>query len=180
MVAAAGADREPTHVVSVDLANRLYPYIEFMGFDSGYWTGDVRKLVYVYWLQLRLPLCGLDNLAVLCELYFKDIFRDGAVFGGVGEGDCRPGRKVASVDGCKPRGLYRKSCCSVEVADEGSNDGQVMGIQGGGRGAPLRWGRWMRLEKEREAPKFGAGEFAPTAKDDHVVLVEHSDGGFFK
>ena len=45
-----------------------------------------------------------------------------------------------------------------------------MGIQGGGIGAPLHWDRWMRLWKEIEAPRFGAIEFAPTAKDDHVVL----------
>ena len=66
----------------------------------------------------------------------------------------------------------------MEVVDEGSNDGQVMGIQGGGGGAPLCWDRWMHLGKERKAPKFGAGEFAPTVKDDHVVLEEHSDCGF--
>ena len=131
-------------------------------------------------LQWRLPLCGSETLAVLCEVSFEDLFRDGAVFGGVGEGDSRPGRKVASVDDCKPRGLDRKSCCSVEVSDKGSNYGQVVGIQGGGRGAPLCWGRWMYLGKEIEAPNFGAGEFSQTAKDDHVVLLEHSDGGFSK
>ena len=66
----------------------------------------------------------------------------------------------------------------MEVADEGYNAGQVMGIQGEGRGEPLRWDIWIGLGKERETPKFGAGDFTPTAKDDHVVLGEHSDCGF--
>ena len=83
------------------------------------------------------------------------------------------------MDGCKPRGPDRKSCSSVEVADEGSNSGQIMGVQGGGSRAPLFRNRWMRLGKERKTPDFGAGEFAPAAKDDHVVLEEHSDHGFF-
>ena len=108
----------------------------------------------------------------------EGLFRDGAVFGVVGEGESRPGSKISSMDGCNPRGIDRKACCSVEVVDEGSNDGQVMGIQGGGSGAPLSWDRWMRLGKRRKTPKFGAGEFAPTAKDDHVVLGEHSECGF--
>ena len=69
---------------------------------------------------------------VLREVSFEGIFGDGAVFGGVGEGESRPGSKVASMDGCKPRVLNRKACCSVEVAYEGANAGNVMGIQGGG------------------------------------------------
>ena len=68
----------------------------------------------------------------VCDVSIEGLFRDRAVFGGVGEGESRPGRKFASIDGCKPRGLERKVCCSVEVTDEGSNAGQVMGIQGGG------------------------------------------------
>ena len=111
---------------------------------------------------------------------FEGLFGDGVVFGSVGEGESRPGSKVAGMDGCKPRGFYWKSCCSVEVSDKGTNAGKVMGIQGGGSGAPLCWNRWMRLGKDRKTHKFGAGEFAPDAKDDHVVLVEHSDCGFFK
>ena len=111
---------------------------------------------------------------------FKDLFRDGEVFGGVGKVESRPGSKVVSMDGCKPHGLDRKSYCIVEVADEGSNSGQVVGIRGGGRGAPLCRDIWMRLGKERKTPNFVAGEFAPTAKDDHIFLGEHSGCDFFK
>ena len=99
---------------------------------------------------------------------FEGLFRDGALFGGLGEGDSRPGSNVASMYGCKPRGLERKSCFIVEVVDQGSNDGKGMGIQGEGSGAPLRQDR------------CGASEFLPAAKDDHAVLGEHSDCGFFR
>ena len=83
----------------------------------------------------------------LREVSFKGLFRDGAVLGGVGKGESMPGIKVSSMDGCKPHGLDRKACCSVEAADEGSNAGQVMGVKGGGSGAPLCWDIWMRLGK---------------------------------
>ena len=109
---------------------------------------------------------------------FEVIFGDGAVFGGVGEDDSRPGSKVAGTYGCNPRGLDRKSCCSVEVADEGTDAGKVMGIRGGGSGVPLCQNRWMSLGKERKKPELGAGEFASATKDDHVVLGEHIDRGF--
>ena len=109
---------------------------------------------------------------------FEGLFVDGELFGGVGEGGPRPGSKFAGMDGCKTRGLDRKSCCNVEVADEGVDDGKVMGIQGVGSRAPLRQNRWMSLGKERKTPELGASEFAPAAKDDHVVLGEHSDRVF--
>ena len=36
------------------------------------------------------------------------------------------------------------------------------------------------MEKERKTLELGAGESAPSAKDDHVVLGEHSYRGFSK
>ena len=82
------------------------------------------------------------------------MFGDGAVFGGVGEGEYRLGKKVSGMDGCKPRGLDRKSCSSVEVAYKGADAGKVMGIQVRGSRAPLRQDRWMHLRKDRKTPKF--------------------------
>ena len=111
---------------------------------------------------------------------FEVLFRDEAVFGGVGEGESRPGSKVDGMDGCKPHVIFRKVCCSRELEDEGADAGKVMGIQVGGSGVPLCRNRLMSLGKERKTPEFGAGEFAPAAKDDHVVLGEHSDCSFFK
>ena len=177
-VATSGADKEPTHAISVELAYWLYPDMEFLILDNGELTGDVQKRVNGDWIQWRLPLGGPDTLAGFCEVSIEGLFRDRALFGGIGEDESRPGSKVASISGCKPRGLQRKACCSMEVAYKGSNIGHVRGIQGRGSGAPLRRDRWMRLGKERKTPKFGAGEFAPAAKYDHAVLREHSDCGF--
>ena len=111
---------------------------------------------------------------------FEGLFVDRAVFGGVGEGESRPGSEVSRMDGCKPHGLDRENCCSVDVADEGADAGKVMGIQGGGSGDPLFRNRWMILGKERKTPESGASECAPAAKDDPVVLGDHSDHGFSK
>ena len=44
-VATSGADGEPTHVISAELADCLYPYMEFVGLDSGEWNVSVRKRV---------------------------------------------------------------------------------------------------------------------------------------
>ena len=126
--------------------------MEFLRLDSRELTGDVRKRVNGDWLQWRLPLRGPDTLEGLREVSFKGLFRYGTVFGGVGIGDSRPGRQVTGMDGCKPRGLDRKACCSVEVADEGSNSGQVVVVQGRGSGAPLVgiYGcAWVRREKHQ-------------------------------
>ena len=122
----------------------------------------------------------MDTLEGLSEVSFEGLFGDGEVFDGVGKVESRSGSKVSSMDGCKPRGLDRKACCSVEVVDESADAGEVMGIQGGGSGAPLRWNRWMSLGKERQTPDLGDGEFVPAMKDDHVVLGEHIDRSFSK
>ena len=90
LVDAAGADRELTHVISVELANWIYPDMEFLGLDSGECTGDVRKRVYGDWLRWRLPLYGSDTILGLCEVSFDGLLRDGAVFGGVVKGESRP------------------------------------------------------------------------------------------
>ena len=39
----SGADREATHVISVELADWIYPDMEFFRLDRGELTGDVRK-----------------------------------------------------------------------------------------------------------------------------------------
>ena len=120
----------------------------------------------------------MDTLEGLSEVSFEGLFGDGEVFDGVGKVESRSGSKVSSMDGCKPRGLDRKVCCGVELPEEGADAGEVVGIQGGGIGAPLRQNRWMSLGKERKTPEFGASDFAPAAQDDHVFLGEHSDRGF--
>ena len=152
-----GADGEPTHVISVELADRLYPDMELLRLDSGELTGDVQKRVNGNLLQWRLPIRALDTLTILREMSFKGLFIDRAIFGGVGKGDSIPGSTVSSIYGCKPHVLYKKAFCSVGVVGEGSNYGRVVVIQGVGRGAPLCCHICMRLGKERKTRKFGAG-----------------------
>ena len=77
--------------------------MEFLKLDCRELTGDVRKRVNGDWIQWRLPIRGQDTLVGLHEVSFKGIFRDKAVFGGVGKGESRTGSKVASIDGCKSR-----------------------------------------------------------------------------
>ena len=43
LVATSGADKKPTHVISVKLAYWIYPDMEFLRLDSRELTGDVRK-----------------------------------------------------------------------------------------------------------------------------------------
>ena len=51
LVATAGVDGEPTHVISAELTDWLYPDIEFLRLDHRELTGDVRKRVNGDWLQ---------------------------------------------------------------------------------------------------------------------------------
>ena len=53
-----------------------------------------------------------------------------AILGGVGVGKARPGGVVAGFDGGKPGGLDGKSSGGVEVADEGTDAGKVVCVEG--------------------------------------------------
>ena len=54
----------------------------------------------------------------------------------------------------------------MEVADEGANAGEVVGVEGnrGCRSSRMDWwmGDGMIFGAEREAPKFGAGGISPS------------------
>ena len=54
-----------------------------------------------------------------------------AILGGIGLGKAGAGGVVAGFDGGKPGGLDRKASGCVEVADEGANAGEVVGVEGG-------------------------------------------------
>ena len=54
----------------------------------------------------------------------------GAIPGGIGVGDTRPSGEVAGFDSGDPGGFDWESSCGVEVADEGTNAGEVVGIEG--------------------------------------------------
>ena len=51
LVATSGADGEPTHVISVELTDWLYPDVEFFRLYGGELTGDVQKRVNGDWLR---------------------------------------------------------------------------------------------------------------------------------
>ena len=61
----------------------------------------------------------------------------------MGEGQAWPAGAIACFDGGKPVGFYREARCRVEILDEGSNAGQVVGIAGGGCSGPLGGNGWM-------------------------------------
>ena len=53
------------------------------------------------------------------------------ILGGIGVGKARPGGVVAVFDGGEPGGHDGKPGSGEEVADEGSDAGQVVGVEGG-------------------------------------------------
>ena len=75
-------------------------------------------------------LCGVDALLVLGKVALYGLLTGGAVPGGIGVGETRPGEEVAGFDGGKPGGFDLESSGGVEVADEGTNDGEVVGVEG--------------------------------------------------
>ena len=80
-----------------------------------------------------------------------------AILGGIGVGKAGPGGVVAGFDGSEPGGLDRKADGGVEVADEGANAGEVVGVEVGWGGSVSRKDVWwtgfgMIFEAERETP----------------------------
>ena len=95
VVTTAGADRESAHIVSVELANGLYPNIEF--FDLG-GRGSWR------WRRYFGRSCGLGVSDALSRLFYvtlEDFYEDRAVLGCVGGGEAWTGSLVACLDGCQ-------------------------------------------------------------------------------
>ena len=76
-----------------------------------------------------------------------------------GIGEARPGGEVAGFDGGHPGGFDWESSGVVEVADDGSNDGEVVGVEGswGCRGRGMDGGDGVVLRLEREAPQLVVG-----------------------
>ena len=74
---------------------------------------------------------------VLCEVALDGLLTGGEIHGGIGVGEIRTGGEVAGFDSGKPGGFYWESSSGVEVADEGPNIGEVVGV-GGSRGCRRR------------------------------------------
>ena len=126
LVAAAGADWEASCVVCVERADGFYPYVEF--FDGlgtflavgSRWGGEGGLAI----------LGGADALLGFGKVALDGILTGGAVPRGIGVGDTRPGGEVASFDGGEPGGFDWEYSGSVEVADEGTNTGEIVGAEG--------------------------------------------------
>ena len=78
--------------------------------------------------------CGIGGANALLGL--RGVSLDGFVsgweiLGGIGVGKAGPGGVVAGFDGGEPGGIDGKSVGDVEVADEGAEAGEVVGVEGG-------------------------------------------------
>ena len=126
LVAAAGADGEASCVVCVERADGFYPYVELsdglgMFFAVGSRRGGEVGLA---------SLGGADALLVLCKVALGGLITGRAILGSIGVGESWPGGEVAGFDGGEPGGFDWESCGSVEVADEGTKAGEVVGVEG--------------------------------------------------
>ena len=75
-------------------------------------------------------ICGADALFGLCEVALDGLLTGEAIPGGIGVGETRPGVEVAGFDSSDPGGFYWEYSGGVEVADEGPNTGEVVGVEG--------------------------------------------------
>ena len=91
VVAAAGADRETTHVVGVELSCGIYPDIEFFGFGL--------RVSWCRWFSRRCDLGGADALARLLDVALDSFHGDRAILGRVGGGEAYPESVVSCFDG---------------------------------------------------------------------------------
>ena len=67
----------------------------------------------------------------------------------------------------------------MEIADEGSNTGEVVGVEvsRGWRRGGVERGNGVVLGSERKSPQLGTGGVSPSFKEDGlVVLIEYGYG----
>ena len=62
---------------------------------------------------------------------FDGLLTGGSIPGVIGVGETRPGGEVAGFDGGEPGGFDWESSGGVELADKGTNAGEVVGVEGG-------------------------------------------------
>ena len=68
----------------------------------------------------------------------------------------------------------------MEVTDDYSNTGDIMGIEIRGGRATFCWNGGMGLRTKRESPELSTSGFLPTTEDDRVILGKNSDICFFE
>ena len=68
----------------------------------------------------------------------------------------------------------------MEITDECSNTGDIVGIEIRGGRAPFCWNGGMGLGAKGEAPELGTIGLLTTTEDDRFILGENSDNFFSK
>ena len=66
----------------------------------------------------------------MCKVALDGLITGRAILGSSGVGESWSGGEVAGFDGSEPGGFDRESCGGVEVADEGTKAGEVVGVEG--------------------------------------------------
>ena len=84
------------------------------------------------------------------------------------------------MDSIEPGGIYREVGGNMEVTDECSNTGDIMGIEIRGGRALLCCNVGMGLSTKREALELDTSGFSPTTEDDRFILGKNSDECFLK
>ena len=128
----SGLGRKASAIVCVKLAQRLIPYMYFLGLDtrerhfrwlfrnhSHGWRGDQGGLGEAHFFS------GLYNVVL------DGINQIGVVFGRIGVGEACPCGKVSYLDVLDPCGLYWVNGSPMELADKGLDTREVIGDVGG-------------------------------------------------
>ena len=126
LVAAAGADWEASCVVCVERADGFYPDVELSGGLGMFFTVGSRRVGEVGLASLG----GADALLGLCKVALDVLITGRAILGSIGVDESWTGGEVARFDGGEPGGFGWESCGGVEVADEDTNAGEVVGVEG--------------------------------------------------
>ena len=66
----------------------------------------------------------------LCEVALDGFITGWEILGSIGVGESWPGGEVAGFYGGEPGGFDWKACGRVEIADKGTNDGEVVDVEG--------------------------------------------------
>ena len=148
MIAAARADGEATHVVRVQLSNRVCVDVKFLGLIGRQIIVDVGERVICGWFGLG----GACALSGMVHVTLQGLNRDGAVFFCVGVGEAWPRGKISCFDGRNPRGMHWESCTGMQVVDKGAHDWKVVGVHGYGSSGSCRWQGSVYLWAEGEYP----------------------------
>ena len=126
LVSAAGADWEASSVVCVERSDGFHPDVELSGGLGMFFAIGSRRGEEVGLASLG----GADALLGLCEVALDGLITGWAILGSIGVGDSWTGEEVSGFDSGEPDGFDWEACIGLEVADKGTNAGEVVGVEG--------------------------------------------------